>query len=256
MPRQPRIIGNYMHIIMRGIGKQILFEDHRDYKKMLQIIKKYKTDTGITILAYCLMENHIHLLIQDELGNTPDYMKKIGVSYAHYYNEKYQRTGHLFQDRYTSELVCDQKYLLAVFRYILNNPAKAGISSANTYLWNSYHEYGLNSGITNTTMLRSIIGSKANLMHFLRIEDNYEFIEAGRRKRDDQWAISVIKESLHINSGTQIQQFEKKNRDAALATLREKGLTVRQIERLTGINRGVIQHIKCDKGDSPLCHTL
>ena len=108
-----------MHIIVRGIGKQILFEDDSDRRTYLSFLKKYRGETEITIFAYCLMENHVHLLIQDRNGAAPLFMKKMGVSYAQYYNRKYDRIGHLFQDRYKSERIEDDAYLLTVFRYIL-----------------------------------------------------------------------------------------------------------------------------------------
>ncbi len=72
--------------------------------------EKYCRETDITILAYCLMENHVHLLIRDRNGAAPIFMKKMGVSYAQYYNRKYDRMGHLFQDRYKSERIEDDVY--------------------------------------------------------------------------------------------------------------------------------------------------
>lgn len=167
MPRQARQTGEYLHIIVRGNGKQILFEDDADRKKYLSLLQKYSAETGIIILAYCLMDNHVHLLIRDAAGAASVFMKKTGVSYVLYYNTKYERTGHLFQDRYKSEVIDSDAYLLAVYRYILNNPAKAGICAAEKYLWSSYREYGKTEGLTDTGMLREMIGDKATLSGFL-----------------------------------------------------------------------------------------
>jgi len=244
MPRQARQPGEYLHVITRGIGKQILFEDTADFEKMKFYLQKYREETGITILAYCLMENHLHMLLRDETGMTPVFMKKLGVSYARYYNTKYERTGHLFQDRYKSEPVRDDSYLLSVFRYILNNPRKAGISRAEAYPWNSYGEYGKAGGLTETGLLSSMIGTEKALLQFLEQEDAFEGMDAEPMKKDDAWAMAILRQKLNLESGTQLQQFDRASRDEALALLKDCGVSVRQLERLTGINRGIIQKAK------------
>lgn len=79
MSREARKTGKYLHIVVRGIGKQILFEDDADRNKYLFLLKKYSEETGISILAYCLMENHVHMLVDDADGMISSFMKKIGV---------------------------------------------------------------------------------------------------------------------------------------------------------------------------------
>lgn len=244
MSRQPRITGEYLHIIVRGIGKQILFEEQTDNEKYLYYLKKYAEQEEVTILAYCLMENHVHLLVRDTRGAISSFMKKIGVSYALYYNRKYDRIGHLFQDRYKSENINNDVYLLSAFRYILNNPVKAGICGAAEYRWSSYYEYGKKNGLADPEILYDMIGDKKSLAKFLLQKDEMDHIEADTPKKDDSWALQTIQDALNITSGTQIQQFGRTQRDEALTLLKRKGLTVRQLERLTGINRGVIQKAK------------
>lgn len=131
------------HIILRGINRQTIFEDDdEDAIKFLQTLKDYESKSGYEIYAYCLMGNHIHILIkegQEKLGTA---IKRIGVSYVYWYNSKYDRTGHLFQGRYKSEVVENDKYLLTVLRYIHQNPLKAGITKdIEEYKWSSYNEY-------------------------------------------------------------------------------------------------------------------
>ena len=128
MPRTARIpsASGCYHVVLRGIGKQILFEEDEDYRRFLHTLERYLRDEKADIYAYCLMENHVHLLLHADSG-LDRLMKRIGTSYAYYFNEKYSRSGHLFQDRFSSEPVEDEAYLLAVVRYIHNNPQKAGI---------------------------------------------------------------------------------------------------------------------------------
>ena len=95
-----------------------------------------------TFYAYCLMSNHMHLLIQERDEPLSDVIKRIGVSYAHYFNKKYERNGHLFQDRFRSEPVDSIEYFVVLLRYIHQNPLKAGIVERTEYYhWSSWKEY-------------------------------------------------------------------------------------------------------------------
>ena len=119
MPRQSRKKSNLCihHVILRGINRQIIFEDNSDYLQFISIMKYYKNLCNFKLYAYCLMNNHIHLLIEHTTTNLDEIMKKIEVKFVRWYNRKYQRTGHLFQERYKSEPVNDMRYFLTVFRY-------------------------------------------------------------------------------------------------------------------------------------------
>ena len=144
MPRQARKVSelNIYHVILRGINRQIIFEEDNDYLQFISILKYYKNRCDFKIYAYCLMNNHIHLLIEHSSTNMETIMKKIEVKFVRWYNTKYQRVGHLFQDRYKSEPINDMRYFLTVFRYINQNPFHAGLESViGTYPWSSYQEY-------------------------------------------------------------------------------------------------------------------
>ena len=244
MPRKPRAKGQFFHVIVRGIGKQILFENDQDRNKFLELLERYRDETDIAIMAYCLMENHVHLLVNDPSESMPLFMKKLGISYASYYNKKYDRVGHLFQDRYKSEPILDDRGLLNVYRYILNNPVKAHISQVNKYEWSSYREFGRSGALTDTAILVKLIGDKSKLDAFLLENTDYEGIEFQPSRHDDDWALEMIRKTLGVESGTALQQMTRAERDENLAKLKEKGISVRQLERLTGINRNVIQRAK------------
>ena len=243
MPRMARkkSESGFMHLITRGVGKQVLFVNREDYLFFLAILKKFRNETNTTICAYCLMDNHVHLLVKDESDSVSLFMQKLNGSYAGYFNHKYERSGHLFQDRFQSEAVESDEYLVTVFRYILNNPRKAGICSAADYEWNSYNDYGLPSSYIDTSFFEDLIGKQEEYACFIAMENDDECMEYDGEKRNDEWAKSIIRKSLGIESGTMLQSWEWKDRNAALKLLKGKGLKIRQIERLTGINRGVIQ---------------
>ena len=150
MPRQARQASGtgIYHVMMRGINHQNIFEEQEDYYQFLNTLdlmaQSYESDgtpagRNYILYAYCLMSNHIHLLIrerEDTIGMAIKriassyvyyYNKRIASSYVYYYNHKYSRDGHLFRERYKSEPVNDMAYFVTLLRYIHQNPVKAGI---------------------------------------------------------------------------------------------------------------------------------
>ena len=143
MPRQARKKSNsgIYHIILRGINRQQIFEDSEDYNKFLRVLEECKAISEFDIFAYCLMSNHIHLLLQENKEPIELVMKRIATRFVYWYNIKYQRLGHLFQDRFKSEPVENDEYFLTVVRYIHQNPVKAGIcKKPQDYNYSSYNE--------------------------------------------------------------------------------------------------------------------
>ncbi len=245
MPRKSRhgSQSGFIHVIVRGIGKQILFEDKSDYRYFLSILKDDVKDYSLKICAYCLMENHVHFLIFDKNNEIPLLMKKIGISYAMYYNKKYQRTGHVFQDRYKSEPIEDERGLLTVFRYIIKNPEKAGICQASKYEWSSYRFYGTTNSIVDTSVFVEVFDDREKYEAFIAEKENDQCMEFEPARKTDEEAMGMIKK-MGIASGTLLQSYPKIERNKAIAEMLQAGISVRQIERLTGISRGIIQKAK------------
>lgn len=130
------------HIVLRGINRQVIFKDEEDAVKFMQMLEEYKEKSGYKVSVYYLMGNHIHLLLKEEKESLAVIMRHIGVSYVYWYNWKYDRCGHLFKDRYKSEVVEDKGYLLTVLRYIHQDPLEAGIvKDVAAYRWSSYSEF-------------------------------------------------------------------------------------------------------------------
>lgn len=245
MPRRARTMSEsgYMHIIVRGIGKQLLFEEPADYKHYLKKLEKYCLETEVKICAYCLMENHVHFLAKGNSASIILLMKKIGVSYSGYFNKKYDRVGHLFQDRYLSEPIENEGYLLTVYRYILQNPEKAGICKSSQYTWSSYKIFENVPEFMDLSVVKAFLRDRTRLESFILQKNDEKCLDNDRIKKDDEWAKEKIKLCLGVASGTVLQSFEKEERDEALIKLKKSGLSIRQIERLTGINRNIIQRL-------------
>lgn len=124
MPRVARVKndGGIYHIMVRSISDVALFRDNADKDKYLHLIKKYQQIFLFKIYAYCLMTTHGHILIDCCGADISKIMKSINQCYAAYFNKKYNRHGHVFQDRFKSKLVDDERYLVTLSAYIHNNP--------------------------------------------------------------------------------------------------------------------------------------
>jgi len=235
------------HIIMRGINRQVIFNDDEDYHRLLQTLKYYKKPCGYQLYAYCLMSNHIHLLLK--IGPEPleQVMRRICGKYVYWYNQKYDRAGYLFQDRFKSEAVEDEAYFLTVLRYIHQNPLKAGLSEDLAhYPWSSYNCYLKQDSFVDINFALNIFNDdKAKAVEsfivYNRQKTDNQCLEIEDKKRlNDQKALKIIKQVCQTTDRSEIQSFDKNSRDYYLGKLKQEGLSIRQIERLTGINRGII----------------
>ena len=129
MPRaaRKRSESGIYHIVMRGINRQVIFFEREDFLRFIETLQKYKNICEYQLFSYCLMDNHVHLLIKEGKEPLETIMRRICGSYVFWYNRKYDRIGYLFQDRFKSEAIKDDTYFLTVLRYIFQNPVKAGI---------------------------------------------------------------------------------------------------------------------------------
>lgn len=130
MPRGKRLLGSsgYMHIVARGINRQDIFFDDNDRKSFMNIMLHLRKEMDFDITAYCLMDNHVHLIIHDEKKRFSLIMKRLLICYVYHFNEKYNRTGHLFENRFKSECIESIRYLAAAVKYyttILKRPGSA-----------------------------------------------------------------------------------------------------------------------------------
>ena len=144
MPRKNRVWypGAVYHIMCRGNHRQDIFRDDEDRLFYLTTLKEVKKDLPYILHSYCLMTNHVHLQIETGDINISQVMKRINMLYAIYFNKKYKFVGHLFQDRYRSELIEETPHHLELSRYIHLNPVRANIvERPDLYQWSSYKVY-------------------------------------------------------------------------------------------------------------------
>jgi putative transposase len=129
-----------IHIIQRGNNRQVCFGSNDDYAAYADWLKAYSIKYEVSIHAWVMMTNHVHLLCTPCKENgVSQMMQALGRRYVRYFNIKYKRTGTLWEGRYKSCLVQSETYLLEVYRYIEMNPVRAGmVSSPEKYHWSSY----------------------------------------------------------------------------------------------------------------------
>ena len=151
--------GAIYHVTARGSHRNEIFRDEDDFKTYLNLLKEaleYYEEFNYKIICYCLMGNHIHLLLKTGSQPLGNFVSRVNSIYAKGFNKKYEYTGHLFQDRYFSELIKDDVQLLEASRYVHLNPVKANIvSKPERYRWSSYAVFigKSESGITNSEVI-------------------------------------------------------------------------------------------------------
>ena len=236
------------HVLLRGINRQDIFEDADDKDAFLRILSEVKETSGINVYCYCLMDNHVHLLIRQGLEPLAQSMKRIAVRYVLWFNAKHERTGHLFQDRFRSEPVEDDGYLLAALRYICQNPLKAHLcKNAGDYPYSSSREYlGLSQGITDTRVVLDMLSpgfqKQADpFLEFITIAQDGCFLEDGAARRTDSEMRAVMQDMCDTLNTPSFQALDAFQRDRCLRRLKEEGFSIRQISRITGVSVGVVR---------------
>ena len=254
MPRVARkkSVSGIHHVMVRGINQQHIFHDDEDRKKMIDILQKTKAISQFELYGYCLMDNHVHLLVKVGQEELSQIMKRIEIAYAYWYNKKYERSGHLFQDRFKSQNVEQDSYFLSVLRYIHQNPLKAKIVDVmGSYAWSSYSVYaqqGEEDGdLIDSNFVMGMFGvdpmdAIAHFITFMGQSQDETYLEDSvKKKYTDDEVQSELDKMLKAKSIHVLSRVERSRRDEVLRNLRQiDGISIRQIERITGIGRNVI----------------
>ena len=247
MGRKPRAVSSagFYHVVIRGNGKQLLFEDDSDRRYFLELMDRVLPAHGLTLIAWCLMDNHVHLCMRNDvdesLDNLSEAMRSIQVAYAARFNSKTGHVGHVFQGRFESFAIEDARYLLEVVRYIHDNPHRAGMCAMDEYPWSSYCEYlGPAVRCDTSVVLDELGGGVAGFLEYSRMGSD-DFSEPVRQRHVlDEKALEVARTVLDPVEPDAVKSLPREQRDRALRELRGAGLSVRQIVRLTGLGKNTI----------------
>ena len=232
----PRIARKYcpdglFHVMSQGINKDFIFNSTDDLNFYRMLMYKYAKQFKIEIIAYALMNNHVHLLIKAEkIKSLSNYMHIVNQIYAQHYNRTSGHIGHVFRDRYKSELIDTYDYFLNCVAYIHNNPVKAGLcESPADYQYSTYSKYVQNPNLINNVFGLSLSGFIE--LHSKKIHPDYIDIEKSANK--------IIEDYLKENNCTlaQIKKDEDSLKLFVFDMIYIKRLSFREIGELLEINR-------------------
>ena len=242
MTRTARAQGEsgFYHVVMRGVGKQVLFEDAQDREFFLGRLREVCAQTGVGVVAWCLMSNHVHLLVHGDVADVSRAMRRVESSHAARFNARHDRVGTLFQGRFTSVPVETNEQLCAAVRYIHLNPVKAGEPIDGP--WSSYREYlaGVEGLGEDAAMVLELLGGARGFEAFHREADDYaDPVPRTRLSEDD--AVATARAVLAPASPYDVCGLPRGERDEAVARLRAAGLSIRQVCRVTGLGRNIVE---------------
>ena len=244
MPRIPR---NYMtvpffHIMTQGINKEYIFENNIDKRKYIELINLKKENLRIRLLAYCIMDNHSHILVKiEKIEQMTEFMQKINTKYAIYYNKKYNRVGYVFKNRYKSQPIQSMKHLLCCIDYIHNNPVKAGIcKDKSDYLFSSFStiysgsQEQVKNELENIIIENTIVEEEVE--EFILLED-----ESIDKKQICREYVSKYIKDRKISKVELIK--DKKILKEIVKELRNKDISYRTMQEVLGISRETLRNL-------------
>ncbi|MBO5413845.1 MAG: transposase [Clostridia bacterium] len=223
MPRFPRsyIKTSFFHIITQGINKNFIFDYPEDIKYYISLMYELNSEYGIKIVAYCIMNNHAHMLLElENIKELSKYMQRLNTKYGKYYNKKYNRVGYVFRDRYKSEGIYSEEHLYSCIKYIYNNPVKAGLcTNPEDYPYSNYKK--------------------------IVYENNEDYIFMDIEEDKNETCKDVINKFLGENSIDLITlKNDKQKLRQMLIILKDKyGISLRKISQEININRETLRNI-------------
>ena len=235
-PARVEYPGALYHVITRGNNRRPVFKDDHDRSAYLKTLFQYCEQKEVELLCYCLLTNHIHLLLRTPQSNLSKMMQPFQTSYTVYFNRRHKHTGHVFEQRYKAFLVDQDNYLLQVSRYIhLNAVGARLVERPRDYCWSSYGAYmkeGKALGLS-----RALILDQFGKTEQRRISGYRDFVEGGL-KRGEKWSeLPVIRQAFVGDEDFADEAVEKVK--GALSTLGRYRLQniVRGVCTVTGLGR-------------------
>lgn len=240
----PRLARNLLegkklfHVMVQGINKEEIFGEEREKYEYIKLMNRYKEEYKLNVLAYCIMNNHAHMLVEvKDINKLTLYMHKLNTSYAIYYNKNKSRVGYVYRDRFKTQVIKDERHLYNCILYIHNNPVKAGTcKQAKDYKFSSYEKFLYKS---NEQMLIDIFVNRKEYINVHTIKElkDMNFIEdAEERNIDINNTINqyLIENKIHFVD-------LKLNKDL----LKPISIKLKELYKLS--NRKIAEYLELDK---------
>ena len=259
-PRETSLTGIY-HVMLRGINRQDIFIDRDDFWKFIktlhqQVNPKDELGRSLTprcnIYSYCLMPNHIHLLIRNKTESIGSIIKSIAITYAAYFNKRYERVGHLFQDRFKSEPVNDMNYFLTLIRYIHQNPIAGGITKrVEDYPWSSWIEFLTPEKCQMPVCTTNAVTKRISLDELKALVDeplpkSAVALESDNEDNDTNLIIEekfnrFLDDNFNISDSQSLRNLPEAQLHEILQAAISSGFSIRRLAQITGLSRYAIQ---------------
>lgn len=242
MPRRARkrAESEIYHVMLRGVNRDAVFLEDVDYERFLDALVRTKEASGCQVFAYCLMTNHVHLVLRspdEPIGNV---VKRLGVRYVGWFNHKYGRVGHLFQDRFRSVPVDTDAYLVTLVRYVWNNPVEAGLAERpEDYRWSSRRFLGLQQRLVDERELLALVPMDALVVAapsppVLLAEPSTRTGPIARYS--DAHSAELLRRACGARCPDDFKRLDAATQHRAVSELRTRSMPYAQIARVVGLS--------------------
>ena len=246
-----RTVTGFYHVSARGTGKQIIFETDDDRWEFLELMRDCCRDAGVTVVAWCLMGDHVDLVLLDYEDEMSAAMQRLLLTYARRFNKRIGRVGCLFQDRFERRSLDTDWQVMEAVRSVHADPQEAGVALIERYPWSSFAEYlraydnDMTRGFSDPSCVLELFGSaKAFIAYSLSTPDSGE--PALCDMKETEWERHAFAEKLAKGLGVPLHVVKaapSAQRNVVILGLHDAGFTVRQIERYTGIGKSTVSRI-------------
>ncbi len=223
-PREEYAEGIY-HIIQRGNNREFVFELAKDKDYLIECLQRAVDKDEVEIFAYVVMGNHYNLVLRSQQEPLGKAMQRINTRYSVYYNRKNDRTGHVFEGPYKASLVDDERYLLALIRYIHRNPVRAGLcDTVEKYMWSSDHLYRKNRiKLVQCDFLLDILANERGTA----LEEYQYLMELGDEGQEEIRKAGILEEEAQLEAPT-----AKSFREPLDKILLDTGISMEQFKQI------------------------
>ena len=247
MPRAARGISStkIYHIMTRGNNKDTIFLSIEDYDKFWSLIDKKQIEKSFYLYAWCLMPNHAHLLLKEKNETISNAIGSILNSFAYWYNHRYNRIGHIFQDRFKSKPVEDDIYFLRVMRYIHRNPLDGNLCGRmEDYPYSSYAYYFTGDRYKDGDLILNLMKKEDFKQYHFEKDDENDFLNMNTpNELMHEDIINLVKGTGLVQSLSEVNKLSREHRTKVIQTLLQAGVSYRKINEVTGVSLSVIRAI-------------